>query len=136
MDWRDTKRQARQQVHDTMRVAALYCLKNPAFVDETTTPNVCEYLSESVNVRVHTDWKPLGDLKGTSFHYSEKQETAPRVIFWRDEFDAPIRGAIVSVSEEEMYNIDNVLPSDGPTVTCEVTRVVKRQMAGVPYPGA
>jgi hypothetical protein len=135
MNWRDTKNVARRQVHDTMRVAALYCVANPAYVDETNTPDECRYFTESVSVRVHTDYKPLGDLKGTSFHYSEKQEVAPRIIFWRDELDTPVRGAIVSISDEEMYNIDNTLPVDGPTVTCEATRVLKRQMEGVPFPG-
>lgn len=134
-DWRETKNKARRAVHETMRVAALYVVPNPAFVDDTSTPDECKYITQEVSPRVHYQFKALGDLKGTSFHYAEKQEVAPQIIFWRDELSDPIAGAIVSVSESEMYRIDNVMPPDGVTITCEVVRVPKRQMEGVPYPG-
>lgn len=136
MTWRDIKNTARLKVHDTMQVSALYCVPDPAYIDDTIPPDVCPYTEQSVNVRVHYSFKALGDLKGTSFHYAEKQEVMPQIIFMVEELSAPMGGAIVSISEDEMYRIDNVLPRDGLTVSCEVTVVPKKQRAGVPYPVA
>jgi hypothetical protein len=119
-----------------MQVAALYCVPNPEYVDDATTPEQCPYNTADVLVRVHYNFKALGDLKGTSYHYAEATEVNPQIIFNRYEIYKPERAAVVSVSDDEKYEIDNVSPPDGEFVTCGATRLVKAKpfYAKVPVP--
>lgn len=119
MTLRDIKMRAREALHNAMRVRALY-------VVEGQDPVIC-------HVRVHTKADALGDMRGTSLGYAEHQEVVPRLIFWRDELD-PDNSAIVVVSADEAYRIDNVIPRDGPTVTVEVVSLSAAQRLGLPVP--
>lgn len=119
MALRDIKMRARQALHDAMKVRALY-------VVEGQPPAVC-------HVRVHTKADALGDMRGTSLGYAEHQEIVPKLIFWRDEID-PDNRAVVVVSADEAYRIDNVIPRDGPTVTVEVVSLSAAQRLGLPIP--
>lgn len=119
MTLRDIKMRAREALHNAMRVRALY-------VVEGQEPVIC-------HVRVHTKADALGDMRGTSLGYAEHQEVVPRLIFWRDELD-PDNSAIVVVSADEAYRIDNVVPRDGPTVTVEVVSLSAAQRLGLPVP--
>jgi hypothetical protein len=118
---RDIKKRARGDVHDRMRVAALY-LETPS-----SFPVPCF-------VRVHTKFAALGDMKGTSFDYAERLDTTPKLIFWREDGIEPQRNAIVSVEPGEAYQIDHVSPPDGQTITATVVLLEAEDAAGLPVP--
>lgn len=118
---RDIKKRARSDVHDHMRVAALY-LETP-----TSFPVPC-------HVRVHTKFAALGDMKGTSFSYAEREDVNPKLIFWRADGIEPQRNAIVSVEPGEAYQIDHVSPADGQTVTVTVVLLDPEDAANLPVP--
>jgi hypothetical protein len=119
MALRDIKHYAREALHRAFQVRALY-------VVEGEDPVICY-------VRVHTKNDALGDMRGTSLGYAEHQEVVPKVIFWREELN-PDNGAIVVVSADEAYRVDNVVPRDGDTVTAEVVSLSATQRAGLPVP--
>ncbi len=88
-----------------------------------------------VNVRVHTKFKALGDLKGTSFSYAETEEEIPKLIFWRSEME-PANGSFVVVSAEEGYRVNHSDPPDGLTITAKVASLDAADLVGFSYPGA
>lgn len=114
MGIRDIKRKARTKLHRAMQVAGLYL-----FDDDDPKP---------VSVRVHYDFRALGDLAGTSYNFADRQETMPKIVFLAAEV-APVRGAIVSVEAGEAYRVDNVLPKDDLTITAEVLRMTASEIA-------
>lgn len=120
MSWRDIKRDKSRDVHTHMQVPALYI--------EPGQPPRC------VSVRLHTKYEKLGDMRGTSFSFAEKQEVSPRIIFMCDEVPNPVRNAIVSLAIGEAYRIDNTLKPDGEFVTAEVLRVSDAEAAMLPVP--
>lgn len=122
---REIKRKARMALHDAMQVAALYLL-------ETETPG--EYDETPVDIRVHTQFDALGDLKGTNFQYAERVEVSPRLVFLIEQV-TPVRGAIVSVELGEAYLVDHVQPPDDKFIIAEVTRLSAVKAAGLPLPG-
>lgn len=123
---REIKRKARRDLHKHLSLLALYLVPS-------ATPN--EYETPiPVTVRVHTKFDALGDMKGTNFHYAEKQETVPKIIFMRDQILKPVRHAIVSVDLGEAYRIDNTLPPDDITIAAEVTRLSAVETLGLPIP--
>lgn len=128
MAFRDTKRQARRDLHQALKVPALYFRddENGTLLDAPTL----------VHVRVHTKWEKAGDMAGTNLSYAEVQEINPRIVFMVDEVAAPVRNAIVSIAAGEAYRIDNVLPPDDITITAEATRMPVAQTIGLPVPGA
>ncbi len=126
MAFRDIKRQARRDLHNALKVAALY-FRDDEDGNLLDTPAL-------VHVRVHTKWEKAGDMAGTNLSYAEVQEINPRVIFLVDEVAAPVRNAIVSIAPGEAYRLDNVLPPDDITVTAEATRMPLGQTVGLPVP--
>lgn len=120
MGFREIKQGARQQLHDTMKTPALY-------LDDAD--------EIALTVRVHTQWKALGELKGTSFDYAELESIVPQIIFMRAQIESPVRNARVIISAEEGYFIDHTLPPDGISVTAKVRPMTAAQLVGVPYPG-
>lgn len=119
MTLRQIKQQAREALHRAFQVRALYLAGDD-------DPVICY-------IRVHTKADALGDMRGTSLGYAERQEVVPKLIFWREELD-PDNNAIVVVSADEAYRIDNVVPKDGPTVTVEVVSLSATQRVGLPVP--
>jgi hypothetical protein len=134
MTLREIKRQARSDLHQAMQVPALYLTLNPAYVEPVVDPDIPQYLETPVNIRVHSKFKALGDMKGTNFHFAEMIEEMPRLVFWREEFDNLERNAIVSVEENEAYRIDTVEPPDDQTVTAVCTRLDSTDANGLPVP--
>lgn len=132
MTLRDIKAAARAALHTEMKVQALYLVKNPLYVTPVVDPDIPEYIETPVGVRVHDSFKALGDMKGTNFHFAEAMESMPRIVFWREEFSAIERGAIISVEAGEAYKIDSVEPPDGLTITAPCTRLSAAQAAGLP----
>lgn len=135
---REIKTRARADLHGAMQVAALYLVENPAYVTPVVDPLIPRYLETEVSVRVHYDFGALGDMKGTNFHYAEREEIKPQIFFLFAELPNPQRNAIVSVSADEAWRVDHILPRDGITIKVEATRVTPTQMiAGAfPYPGS
>lgn len=123
---RDIKRQARRDLHEHMLVPALYLV--PAAAPGTYEEPV------NVTVRLHIKFDALGDMKGTNFHYAERQEVTPKIIFMRDQIDKPARHAVISVELGEAYRVDNILPPDDITVAAEVLRLSAAEAAGLPLP--
>ncbi len=121
VSFRDIKRRARSDIHGHMKVRALY------LANRTATPVPCY-------VRVHTSFAALGDMKGTSFRYAEREEFTPTVILWREEIPAPLRNAIISVEAGEAYYVDHVNPADDQTITVTVVPLTDDDAQGLPVP--
>lgn len=120
MGFREIKTTARRQLHDKMKVPALY-------LDDAD--------EIALTVRVHTQWKALGELKGTSFDYAEREAAIPQIVFMRAQIESPVRNARVILSAEEGYFVDHTQPPDGISVIAKVRPMTAAQMVGVPYPG-
>lgn len=116
------KQAARTAVHEYMSRPGLY-IPDIAF-PSTNTP---------VTVRVHERWTEIGNLKGTSFHFAEREEVTPRLVFWVSEI-VPDRLAVVSVAAGEAYRVETVEPKDGLSVTANVVRLSAAEAAGLPVP--
>jgi len=121
-DWREQKRKARRDVHDTMALDAQYYPQAGA----TPVP---------VRVRLHYRFDAFGDDR--SMGWAEQQVVKPRLVFMLDELTPEVtleHGAIVYIAPGEAYEIDNAQPADDITVTVEATRMPRRQLenAGLP----
>lgn len=119
--FRDILRRGRRDVHKHLHVAALYIESADA------EPVPC-------TVRVHKHFAALGDMKGTSFDYAEREEVTPKLILWREELPEPRRNAIISVEAGEAYMIDHIGEPDDLTITATVTRMSQSDAAGLPVP--
>lgn len=124
--FRDIKRRARQDLHRHMFVPALYLV--PGEVSGTYEEQI------PCNVRVHTHFTSHGDLKGTNFHYAERRDTDPEIVFMRDEVMLPARNAIVSIVAGEAYRIGDAHPSDDITITVSAARLRQADTVGLPIP--
>lgn len=103
MSFREQKERARLALHKAMEVEA-FC-----------TP-VRLGFPKPVKVRVHTEFKALGDVKGTSFVYAERRDESPRVIFLASEHE-PERGDVVMISSKEGYVVESSDPVYNVTIT-------------------
>lgn len=120
---------ARKALHDTMaRPAMLY-------LDPDSAP------TGQITVRPHSRTAKIGDLAGTNLSYAETQDREQTVVFWRDQLvpytgasGSPPRGALVVLSTDEGYWVDNTMPPDGPRVTAEVTRASAAELVGKTLP--
>lgn len=121
MGFREIKNTARRHLHDHMKVPAVY------YRTPTATPVL-------IHVRPHSKREKVGDQSGTSLSYAEVQEVVPSVIFDRAEIDKPVRNALVVISREEGYYVDNVLQPDGVTVTAEVAYATEKDLTGKVLP--
>lgn len=119
---------ARRIVHETMSRPAL-CSMNFSLApgDEGYEAPI------PVTVRVHDKFVAQGDLAGTNFHYAERAEDAPRIIFLRGEI-APERGLYVSLETGLAYQVDHVDPADNITVTTRAVPLSAADCAGFPVP--
>lgn len=122
MSYRETKRQARQALHDHMKVAAVY-------IAPSSSPL-------PVNVRLHMSFMQNGNMTTGNLNYSEQQDTKPSIIFLKSEVPSPQRLAVVSIATGEAYRIDNVLPADDITIRAEVIKLPVSQTIGLPVPAA
>lgn len=122
--FREIKAKARAALHKAMRVPAIYI---PDMLDMDGRP------PWEVDVRVHTYFTQVGDVKGTSYSFAERQDTSPRIIFWNTQAK-PQRKAVISVSADEAYTIEMVDPPDGDTTTAYVVRLRPEELDGLPTP--
>lgn len=124
--FRDIKRRARRDLHQRMRVPALYI----------ATPGATP---KAVHVRVHTKFEDSGDFSERDIGNALRHDKAPRLIFMIDELVAqgayPLaRNAIVSVEPGEAYRIGATEPPDDITITADVSPVPAAQTTGLPVP--
>lgn len=104
-------REGRRALHEYMSVPALYfSWPNPAEIRE-------------ISVRVHDKRQALGDLKGTSFNYAEREDDSPRIVFMRSEVDRPVRNMIVSIEPGVAYRLGVNEAPDDITITNKCTRL-------------
>lgn len=125
---RDLKRQARKDLHQHMQIPALYLVPAPA---GSSSPYEAPLF---VTVRLHLKFDAIGDMKGTNFHYAERHEPTPKIIFMRSEVNKPVRNAVIVIEAGEAYRVDNVLPPDDITVAAEVLRLSAAEASGLPVP--
>lgn len=128
MSFREIKRRARQDLHQIMKVPALYLVPAPEGSPSPYEDPV------SVDVRLHYKFKALGDMVGTNFNYAERNEAVTQVVFLRADLANPQRGAVFSIQTGEAYQIDNLEPFDDITVTANVTRLPPSKAAGLAVP--
>lgn len=86
-------------------------------------------------VRLHSKFEALGDVKGTRFHYSERQEVVPELLFILSELE-PSRMAIVMLGLGEGYRIDNLKPVDFISQTAQVLELPEAEALTFGYPGS
>jgi hypothetical protein len=105
MGLREIKARARRDLHRGMKVTAYY------YDPETKLPS-------NVEVRTHYDFAALGEVRGTSFGYAERQEMTPRLIFMLEPTETqpipidPDPQALVIVSALEGYRVNYLDPID------------------------
>lgn len=85
-------------------------------------------VARAINVRVHTKFDALGDVKGTSFGYAERIETVPKLVFLREEIE-PVLHAVIVISAEEGYRVNVIEPPDGITRSAKVTVLTAGDLA-------
>lgn len=91
-------------------------------------------LYAAITVRVHSQFKALGDVKGTSFGFAERIDIVPEVVFLREQGVHPRRDGVVSISAEEAYRVDTVEPPDGITVKAKAPAIPLKDLGGYPTP--
>lgn len=121
-DFRTLKANARRALHERMKVRALYI---PDPEDLSTF--------QHVEVRLHTKAKALGSLSGTAYD-ADVESIIPKILFFRDQVAVPLRGAIVSVAEDEAYRVDVNEPPDGLSITASVIPLPIEDTVGLPLP--
>lgn len=128
------KQRSRANLHSVIGRPALYLIENPSYVSPTDTPDEDPYIETPCTVRLHTSFNAVGDAKGTNFHYAERAEIEPALIFLIAEISAPQRNAIVSFITGEAYRVDHAEPRDGITIRCPAFRLSAEEAAGLPVP--
>lgn len=121
MALRDIKLAARAALHQAMQVPGYCYPAKGGFV--------------AVDVRVHTEYAALGDVKGTSFVYAERRDTQDRLIFLAAQH-RPARGDVVIISPTEGYRVDNVDPAYNITVATMVVALTAKELINYTAPPA
>lgn len=127
MSWQAAKLKARQAVHDTFSLSAIFYETDASIPDAD---------ADTVTARIHDKSTPVGDLAGTNLNYAETMERPTRVIFLvADMVGRNLdRGSIIVgtdyASQNVGYFIENVHPVDGLTVTVDVTPLSDSEMSG------
>ena len=87
-----------------------------------------------IQVRVHENYRALGDMAGTNFHYAEMQTNSPIAVFWLNSPDGfvPSRGMVFITEYGRGYRIETVMPPDDQTQNAEVVELLPSDMIGMP----
>lgn len=125
---RDIRRKARRDLHQHMRVPALYVL-----------PDVGPVL---IHVRDHTKFHTNaieGAVRSGSGQMVSRQEMEPSIIFMRDELAAAgvtlIKNGIISIEPGEAYRLNNAEAPDDITVKWFVTAITRKdELDALPAP--
>lgn len=108
--FRELKRRARRQLHETLSEPALY------FSRREDTP-------QAVTVRLHLNFSLLGDLLATRVGFGDVQEMTPRIVFMLAD-GRPARDGYVVTEDMGAFYIDNVQDPDDITMTAMVSQVL------------
>lgn len=111
--WRDQKRGMRRDVHQAMRVPAVYLTHAAA-------------APQRVDVRLHTQFN-VAKITGAGPGFADVQDTTPRIVFSRAEVTKPLHKAFVVVSADEIYTIGSVRPPEDDFITAEVAPLSEGQ---------
>ena len=128
MDIRSIRRKARRDLHNALRVPAVY-------VPKVGTPVM-------LHVRDHTKFRVNaieGAVRSGNGQMVDRQEMAPSIIFMRDELTTLgitlLRGGIVSIERNEAYRLDNAEAPDDITVKWFVTAINNvSELTNLPLP--
>ena len=82
-----------------------------------------------VHVRSLTEWGALGDVKGTSFIYAERNDTKKSQIIFLIEEHMPERGDIVMIAADEGWRVENTEPVYNVTQAANVVRLGAKELA-------
>lgn len=127
MSWADIKSAARQAVHETFALPAIF------YSSSVATPTV---EADTVNVRLHDKSKAVGDLAGTNLSYAEVMERPTQLIFDVPELTGRTlsRGVIITMLDYSGravgFYVDNVNPRDGGKQTVDVSPLSPSDLAG------
>ena len=122
--WREHKRRARRDIHREMGVPALLLIDD-------------QVAGDPLLIRGPHTKRPImvGDLTGAGEGWAQREDTAPRIIFWRDQLPGPLRkNDVISVEVGEAYRIETVEPVNDQTVTAKVVPLTESQAEGLPVP--
>ncbi|MDO5646305.1 hypothetical protein [Paracoccus sp. (in: a-proteobacteria)] len=125
---RDIRRRARMDLHEHMKVQALYLPPNGA-------PGL-------IHVRVHTKFHATsieGGVRSGHGQMVSRQEADPCLIFMLDELHSAgitlAKNAIISVEYGEAYRLNNAEAPDDLTVKWFVTAITRREeLMSLPVP--
>ena len=112
-DFAEEKAKARRVLHEILRV--------PAYLFRSGDTNLDPI---EIHVRPHIKFAEMGDIKGTSFAYSERETVQPKMLFWRDEIE-PKRFDVVTLKDGTAYRVDSLEPPDGQTVRANIVALSK-----------
>lgn len=109
MSWRETLRQGRRDVHQEMRVPAVYA--KPDGTDPVR-----------VDVRTHTRFATI-QPKDVGPGTAALMDTTPRIVFDRTEVPQPLRTHLVVVGPSEAYRLGPSRPPKPQFITVPVTEL-------------
>ncbi|MDR7062018.1 MULTISPECIES: hypothetical protein [unclassified Sphingopyxis] len=119
--FRKILRKGRRDLHDHMKVPALYI----AFEGAEPVP---------VDVRDHSRFVGTGDMGSRVKGYAEVAEVTPKIIFFRDRLEDARYGSIFSVAPGEAYRVERTDPPNDETRTAYVTPLSAAEAEGLPLP--
>lgn len=119
--FREILRKGRRDLHDHMKVPALYIAYPGA------TPL-------AVDVRDFTRVSSTGDQGSRAKGYAEMADIQPRILFFRDQLEDARYGAIFSIAAGEAYRVERTDPSNDLTRIADVSPVPAAEAATLPVP--
>lgn len=127
----EIKNKARLHLHERAKVQALYVQQGGVF-------------GVDITCRVHSKTDAIGLSSDMSAYKGEmpmRQSDIVRIVLLRSEMSekgvALRKKDIITLSADEAYQLDNVEPTDGVTVTWLVSRLTPKQIQdeALPLPG-
>ena len=119
--FREVLRKGRGDLHDHMKVPALYI----AYEGATPLP---------VFVRDFTKFEDTGDMGSRTKGYANFAQATPRILFFRETLEDARHGAIFSIAEGEAYRVERTDPPNDITRTADVTPLSAEEADGLPLP--
>lgn len=128
--FRDQKRKARRDLHDALKVPALY-----------RAPGSQDWVEIFVRHHHTVDALSLdGGNTTVAGRLGARREATPKLVFWREEVLAAglirlARNATISIEPGVAFTLDNSDPPDGQTVTWYANALHENECMGFPVPG-
>ncbi len=119
--FREILRKGRRDLHDHMKVPALYI----AYDGATPIP---------MYVRDFTKFEDTGDMGSRNKGYATFAQITPRIIFMRNTLEDARHGAIFSIAPGEAYRVERTDPQNDITRTADVTPLSDEEMVDLPVP--